>query len=74
MAQQRCPYCGSTRISEPIDYLENSKEVREACKAAGMKSRYVVQNCLDCMATLSPRAFTPGTDEYEKARAKVAGS
>lgn len=67
---QQCPYCGGEDITDPVDLL---KDGREEYKALGLKP-VMIQKCRGCSATLSPKEFTPGTDEFRAARARKARS
>ena len=53
--QPCCPYCGSTNLSEPRCSVNEIS--RKQLEAMGITVP-MIQQCLDCTATLSPEHFT----------------
>ena len=66
-----CPYCGNTESEQGFSapQLLCSGLPSDVAETLGITVP-VIQQCLSCTATLSPAAFTPGTERFAMALAE----
>ena len=65
--EKRCPYCGGTRLSEPVPCVQPGTEGELIALGIAVP---MIQQCLKCKSTFDPSECVVGSARYEVACAR----